>query len=695
MMHRSGGRRVIRNFNFQAKGTQRALIFRDCDFKKIPDLRQMHLFDCMFINCTMPGLNAENLSCDNNFILEDCTITGQVNLSDSEINGSLFLNDTKFHAPEEHFALIADRLKLTGSLSARRIIANGEARAAGMQVGGNVNFSGATLINENGYAFNGSGISVGGNLVCETDSNTGEMFRSTGLLYISGATIENHFLLRGAQLTHGRNDFANYSRADPLYDPLASAVLDRAKIYGSIRADADFNSKGTIRAKNVFIGDSILFRGATITLPTNGDKEYRALHLDGSEIKTSLDLSKTQITGQLRMVDLKVHGQVLLNDSERHFPEQDVIKARHLSTGLNFDCKRAKIQGSIEMPDCLIGANLNFRGATISHPGKHIDDTPKSALNIRHSHIERDLLCTGERPQTDTKLPFTITGSLSMRRAKVEREVNFTGANFNDPDGILEADDVTTHVFLLLPSTEPRCRITLRSTTCSIFESNDELWNGTANIDLTDFHYGQLKPPAKADTIRKRERQFKKISTESSFQPSAYDQLATALRANGDDEQVRLVLFEKQRERYKAAAKTAKGPTKPFITIWSFWQRILVGYGYRPTYALIWLASLLLLGTVIFQHGYDQNPLPQQIVGDQYHGDSGRHHFIPINEQDHPSWNPFLFTADLLVPIIDFGNKSRWLLPSPYQWIAALFIAMGWILASSVTAGITRLVRKD
>ncbi len=64
------------------------------------------------------------------------------------------------------------------------------------------------------------------------------------------------------------------------------------------------------------------------------------------------------------------------------------------------------------------------------------------------------------------------------------------------------------------------------------------------------------------------------------------------------------------------------------------------------------------------------------------------------NQDDHLVWNPFLFTLDLLVPIVDFGNKNRWALPGVSQWFAASLIAAGWILATTVAAGLTRLLRR-
>jgi hypothetical protein len=67
---------------------------------------------------------------------------------------------------------------------------------------------------------------------------------------------------------------------------------------------------------------------------------------------------------------------------------------------------------------------------------------------------------------------------------------------------------------------------------------------------------------------------------------------------------------------------------------------------------------------------------------------------VPINEQDHLPWNAWLYTIDLVVPIVDFGNKNRWQTPGASQWIASGLIVTGWILATTVAAGMTRMLKR-
>ncbi|MGW5648046.1 hypothetical protein [Saccharopolyspora sp. NPDC003762] len=134
-----------------------------------------------------------------------------------------------------------------------------------------------------------------------------------------------------------------------------------------------------------------------------------------------------------------------------------------------------------------------------------------------------------------------------------------------------------------------------------------------------------------------------------------------------------LVLIEKQRRRYQAIAAATRPAFRWPVRLWSMLQLITVSYGYRPLRALIWLVLLTAAGTTWFDH----------------------HPLVPINEEDHPVWNPFLYTVDQLVPIINLGHDVMWQAHGNSQWITVVLIASGWILATTVAAGITRALHRE
>jgi hypothetical protein len=235
-------------------------------------------------------------------------------------------------------------------------------------------------------------------------------------------------------------------------------------------------------------------------------------------------------------------------------------------------------------------------------------------------------------------------------------------------------------------------RIGLRQLRCTSLDDNEALWASTGGIDLDAFRYDSLTHAIELtdDAAVVRRLTWLRDAEQGGYSPGPYDQLAAMLRENGNEEHADTVLIEKQRRRYAALASGFRALGRPLV-FWSWLQRSMVGYGYRPSRALAWLALLLVIGTLWFGL-YPTHCLP--MPGDP--SGFAAYRFCPLtNQDDHLVWNPFLFTLDLLIPIVDFGNKNRWALPGASQWFSAALIAAGWILATTVAAGVTRMLRRQ
>jgi hypothetical protein len=57
-------------------------------------------------------------------------------------------------------------------------------------------------------------------------------------------------------------------------------------------------------------------------------------------------------------------------------------------------------------------------------------------------------------------------------------------------------------------------------------------------------------------------------------------------------------------------------------------------------------------------------------------------------------FNPVIYTVDLTVPIVNLGFKNTYALVGFEQWFSYLLIAAGWILATTIATGITRIIRR-
>jgi cytoskeletal protein CcmA (bactofilin family) len=659
------------------------LEFVRCRFDAPPDLRQAKIAGCEFDTCWLPGLEGRNLYSDNDLRLVGGTrVEGRVDLTDAEISGSLELTGAQL-VNVGGYALHADRLQLAGALLAANLEVRGQMRIPGLRTGGNVNLAGALLDSPEGYALDGNGLHVGGNLQCVP--TTRRRFQAIGRLYLPSARIDSDFSLRGALLEPAAEDY-NDGGNQRFFDPRATLIADRMQVSGNVDLDKDLVSTGTLRIVNARIGGSLRLSGATVDLSEGrepfeeqtgknlpGPYSYRALHLDGTVIGGGIDARDTRIAGQVRLVDVNAQGTVVLDGSVLSNRNGDAVEGRRFTTGGNLDARGVVVFGSILLPEASIGANFDLRFSRLVNPGHYRrDKSQKPSVDLRVAHIGRDLVCArGE------KQPFSAHGEIRIRRAEIGRQTNFQGADLGSRLNVtaINAFGLITQELRVDVASAPRGHVNLRHARCATLADNDKFWDATGHIALHDFRYEALAEPIELDDdvqVKHRLRLLRNAMGDI-YRPGPYDQFATMLRANGNEEHASTVLIDKQRWRYAALADGYRILGFP-VLLWSWLQRWMVGYGYRPMRALLWLVALLVAGSVWFS----LQPVP-----------------VEANKDDNLVWNPVLFTIDQLVPIVDFGHKNRWHFEGTSQWITAGLVAAGWVLATTVAAGITRMLRRS
>ena len=659
------------------------LEFVRCRFEDSPDLRQTKLAGCEFAECRLPGLEGRNLYSDNDVRLVDGTrVEGRVDLTDAEISGSLELTGATL-VNVGGYALHADRLQLAGALLAANIEVHGQMRIPGLRTGGNINLAGALLNSPEGYALDGNGLHVGGNLQCVP--TTLRRFEATGRLYLPSARIDSDFSLRGALLRPAVEDYNDGGNAR-FFDPRATLIADRMQVSGNVDLDKDFTSTGTLRIVNARIGGSLRLSGATVDLSDGqepfeeltgknvpGPYRYRALHLDGTEIGDGIDARYTRIAGQMRLVDVNARGSVVLDGSIVSNRNGDAVEGRRFTTGGNLDARGVVVFGSILLPEANIGANFDLRFSRLINPGRyHRDQSQKPSVDLRVAQIGRDLVCASGKEH-----PFSAHGEIRIRRAEIGRQTNFQGAELGSRLNVtaINAYGLITQELRVDVAAAPRGHVNLRHARCATLADNDKFWDASGHISLHDFRYDALAEPIELDDDDQVRHRLKLLRNAMGdiYRPGPYDQFATMLRSSGNEEHASTVLIDKQRWRYAALAEGYRLLGFP-VLLWSWLQRWMVGYGYRPMRALLWLLALLIGGSVWFM----LQPEPPEANGD-----------------DVLVWNPVLFTIDQLVPIVDFGHKNRWRFDGASQWITAGLVASGWILATTVAAGITRMLRRS
>ncbi|MBP2321878.1 hypothetical protein JOF56_002263 [Kibdelosporangium banguiense] len=639
------GARITEYFGLQGRDVRQVLDLRDCVFEHRPDLRMARIVGLRMHACRMPGFLGRNMRVESDLILEPrFTCDGTLDLTDATIEGSLRMAGAVLHGP-----LLGARVRILGSLQAVVLKTAGEMRLTGAKIGGSLQLTGANLNNPDGDALDGAGMVVDGNLLANAK---GGRFRSSGRVSLVSARIGGDARFTGAELT----------------SPLD---CDRIKVEGNIAMDNGFTATAQVRLMDARVGGYLRLTGATLgSSEADADTERgpAALFADGIELGGDLNARSGALAGapnerplvaygQVRLPGAKIDGSASLSGAQLHCPGRDAVFADRLQVGETFFMEGVRATGSIRLQDTRIGASLNVTGSSFTEPRRRADGSRKPSLDLQFASIGHNLLCS---------VDVTATGGVSARLAEIRHTVHLSKAAIGDgqPDSV--AFDgyglVAHHLVMRFPvDAPPQGRVRLGNARVRQLSDGPGVWAAKGGVDIDDFVYESVDTNDGV-TVKDRLRWLRAVQPD--FAPGPYDHLVTVYRDAGEEELAEQVLMEKQRRRHAELRLAGR--------VWGVVQEKTVGYGYRPWLAAVWLAVFWLFGTLWFTFNV----------------------MSKLDNDQNPVWSPPLLAMDLLLPIIDLGQDKMWRMEGASHWISDVLIAAGWILATTVAAGATRLLKR-
>ncbi len=670
------GAHVVGSFALEGARVDHVVDFLDCTFERPPDLRMARLVGLRMRGCQVPGLWGRNLRVGSDLVLEaGFTSDGVVDLTDASVDGTFRLAGAVLRGGGGGHALLAARIRLSGSLQAIALRAGGEVRLRGANVGGNVHLGGARLLNAGRNALDATGVTIAGTLFCDAE---GGRFTAEGRILLDGARVGGSVVFSGARLHASVVDHPVLVMPRGTADEAAALVADRMRVEGNVELDDGFTTSGTVRLPNADIGGYLRLSGAVIgrrdlveeSAGHPGEVVQRipvALHADGIQVRGDLEArgaangdgerdAALTAYGQVRLVDAHVGGSASLSGVRLHGPGIDVLFADRLRVGGTLFLRDLRARGSLRLQNAAIGSTLDCSGASLLAPRRRPDGTVKPSLDARVATVGKDLLCSHG---------FTAAGGVRIRLAEVGKMATFAGARLGGPGGdiALNAYGLTVSQLVLRLSEDrvPVGRVLLTRVAATTVMDGPGLWAATGGVDVEDFTFRSISSTPHVD-VRTRLRWLREVQPD--FAPGPYEQLAAVYRDGGEEELAQRVQLEKQHRRYSELGVAGR--------VWGFLQRWTVGYGYRPWLAIAWLTAFWLLGTLWF-------------LG---------HEMPKLNEDESPSWNAWLLSMDLLIPIVDLGQDGKWKFSGASQWISSTLIAVGWILASTAAAGAARVLKR-
>ncbi|WP_214109227.1 hypothetical protein [Acrocarpospora catenulata] len=718
-----------------------SFLFIECVFDRTPFLNDARAQFIGFTNCRLPGLDAERIR-SGPVWLSDNRLLGPIHMEDAEIGGDLRINGSTIDAGQGNSAVTLNGAHLAGDLDIRGARITGQLSMATVRIDGDLLLTNAGIAKPGDWALYAPKLTVGASII----GNSG--VQVTGGLFLEGATaggavlldrievsrpletalhldhcrfaldfkcddarihgtVQLHQLVSGCQVSLQRTRvsdvkknenavnadhlevggsayFADVDLAGPL--SLHGARIDcslsiaGAKLSAPATAAA-FNADGA-RVGNHFIAKNCTSDGAVIltAIQIDGNANFidatitngsaTALDLRRSVIKGSLAVTGSfAATGSVKLVDATLGVDIRLTDATLNNPRGRALAASGMRVAGDFIADRCTVQGLVDLPSSVVDGDLRFVDATLA--GVSADESSRGfAVDVKGEWRGLALRCTGSR----------IAGDLDLRGARLERELVMDSASVSrtvrlegthlatEGRSVLRADGLTAETLVLRPAALPVRAVSLASANVQELADGATSWPVAAPINISGFHYERLD-----SDLPVAERLVWLERATPTYAAGPYEKLAACLELAGQNADARVVRLASIRRSHQSK--------NLMIRLWGGLQDAVIGYGYAPGRALAIFALLLVGAGIWFSLG----------IADCLPASPG---LCPVKADEHPTWDPWLYSLDLLIPLIDLGHEKAWDPLGASKVVTMVLVMSGWVLTTTMIAAAGRTLRR-
>ena len=588
-------------------------------------------------------------------ICEGCLFDAGIDLVDSSVR-------TVRIATSDLPSFDGTRLRLDGILDLAGSRIAGCVRLEHAKLSGQLSMR-ATIAGGGGDAVAATGLSVDGNVDCAQLEARGrvsfEAAAVTGIVDLAGARVaapgERALVLSYATIG-GKLDCwglavdgetrANNCRVAAqllmsggrLSNPGGAAFFAGGlQVGGGAFFSRGFRAEGAFRLIGAQLPANLTIEGGTFDHPGGV-----AVNLDRASIGSVLGDELT-CHGQLSMATARIAGDVSLARAVVDVGEGSVaVNAERAQVDGMLVLREARALGEVNLRSVKVGERLLLERAELRNPS-HI------ACRLSRAQVTSDMFCDG----------LTVAGQLRLGGAVIGGSLDLRNSVLASPGGsAVHAKDLQVQELVLRPAVPVDGEVDLQNAAIGVLRDDPATW--PARLRLDGLAYQGLEPLLPAG------RRLPWLARDpAGYPPQPYEQLAAYYTALGQPARGRAVLHARERAQRRGRSLPAR--------IWGTLQDVTVGYGYRPRRARAWIGILLATGSVVFS----VTPPPA------------------LQAQAAPHFNGIIYTLDLLLPVVNLGQKYAYTPGGPEQWLSYFLIAAGWTLATTVAAGAARVLQRS
>ena len=415
-----------------------------------------------------------------------------------------------------------------------------------------------------------------------------------------------------------------------------------------------------------------------------------AVAATGLSVDGDVDCSDLEARGGLTFTSATVAGTLGLAGAHITSPGGRALVLSYATIGGKLECRNLTVEGETRANNCRVGAHLSMTAARLDNPGgvaffagglgvaggAFFRDgfSATGEFRLIGAHLAANLTLAGgifdnpggvavnlEGAVVDSVYGdgLTCRGQWSMIGARIGGDVSLARAVLESGEGprCLNAERAQIDGTLVLQEAKALGEVNLRHAVIGVLHDDPAAWPN--HLYLDGLTYQGLYPRLPAG-----QRLSWLARDPGGHQPQPYEQLAAHYTAIGQPGQARDVLYARERIQRQGKGHVSR--------TWGLLQDITVGYGYRPRRALGWLALVLAAGSIVFSIA----PPPVLAAGSA------------------PHFEGVVYTLDLMLPVVNLGQKYAFNPGGAEQWLSYFLIAAGWTLATTVAAGLARVLRR-
>jgi hypothetical protein len=400
-------------------------------------------------------------------------------------------------------------------------------------------------------------------------------------------------------------------------------------------------------------------------------KQTVAYHGDGMTVGHEFNAQGLSAKGEVRLVDVTIASTLELRGAKLSNAGRVALRLDRAEISSSLYCDNGfTAVGEV----CAIGAHV--KGSVYLNNSELGTPTPAAggtrpadmALRLVRTKIDGDFGCWEG---------FVAHGPIDLARSSVAGEFRLVTTGLK---GYPKAGDLTNCQFasLALSGEPPAGFLDLAKAKADFFKDSAAYWQ-SGDIVLDEFEYRSIQMTWV--TLKQREQWLTRAMEASKrkfggdhdgYLPQPYEQLAAVYRRAGDDHAARRIQLAKYRRRNRVMSWR-----RWHVKAWNLVQDGVIGYGYAPWRALLWLVGLFVLGVLLFRYG-----------ATPYSMANGRRTFTLSNSVG--------YTLDLLLPTSALQERQVWQSSTGLGEVAASsLVVFGWLLTATVFAAAARVLQRN